>query len=93
MRRQGQNYSDVLKTRVAHVVPGCSLIIQRFGLTGPDQVHFCVIGTCANTDISAIDAPVGGHHQCGCICRVRTVDRTSCWGSGRDVCIVVATGW
>jgi len=81
----------ISKIRVAHVVPGCSLIIQRFCLTGTDQVRFWIIGTRANTNISPIDTFVGGHHQCGCICWVRTVDLTSCCGRGGNVC-VVATG-
>lgn len=81
----------ICKTRVAHVVPGCSLIVQCFRLAGTDQVDFRIIGTRTNTDIGKIDTSVGGHHQCGCICRVRTVDRTSCCGRVGDASCV-ATG-
>jgi hypothetical protein len=84
------SFSDIL-TRVAHVVPGCPLVIQCFRLAGTDQADFWIIGTRANTDISAIDTSVGGYHQCGCICWVRTVDRTGCCGRG-GVSSGVATG-
>jgi hypothetical protein len=87
----GQEHFLICKTRVAHVVPGRSLIVQCFRPTGTDQVDFRIIGTRTNTDISKIDTSVGGRHQCGCICWVRTVDRTSCCGRGGDDSCV-ATG-
>lgn len=82
--------SDIFKTRAAHAVPGCSHTVQRFRLIGPDQVHLWTAGTRADTDISAFDTSVGGHHQCGGIGWVRTVDRTSRCGRGGDA--RVATG-
>ena len=59
-------------------------------LLAPIKIDFCIIGTRTNTNISKVDTPVGGHHQCGYIRRVRAMDRPSCCGRGGDAC--VATG-
>jgi hypothetical protein len=82
-----RSFTDFYLARAAHVVPGCSLVIQCFRLTGTNQVYIRIAGTRAHTDVRPINTSVGDDHQCGCIGWVRTMDGTSGCGGGGGVCV------